>query len=239
MTKELLILPEDEERIWREGGFRVFLSHKSENKREASELKGKLNQLGISCFVAHEDIEPTKEWIEEIEKALYSMDALVALITEKFHDSVWTNQEIGFALGRNVLVISLKMGGDPCGFIGKFQALSCSWDSAHIELVKRYLKHDRTLDAYIDAYIKAVKKCQHFDEANGLSEILPNITKLSDQQARDLISAFNENDQVRWSHGFSGDKPSTYGKGFEFYLNQLSKNIKYEINDFGKIEAKP
>jgi hypothetical protein len=74
--------------------------------------------------VAHEDIHPTLEWQLEIEKALWNMDAFLAVHTVGFRNSIWTQQEIGFALGRGIKVISLKMGEDPTGFISKRQALA-------------------------------------------------------------------------------------------------------------------
>lgn len=239
MSGKRVISPEDEKRIWGEEGFRVFLSHKNEVKAQTAKLKRELKSFGVSCFVAHEDIEPTKAWQDEIENALFSMDTLVALMTEKFHDSNWTDQEVGFALGRGVPIVSLKLERDPYGFLGKFQALSCSWGSAAMEIVKILVKHDQgNNDQLLDAYIKAVKKCENFDEANRLSEILPSITKLSNQQASDLISAFNENDQVRYSYGFLGNDPLKYGNGLVYYLNRLTDH-EYEIADSGKIEAKP
>ena len=64
----------------------------------------------INGFVAHEDIHPTLEWQKEIERALYAMDAFSAIHTPGFSKSTWTQQEIGFAVGRGVKVISLKMG---------------------------------------------------------------------------------------------------------------------------------
>lgn len=67
-------------------------------KKEAAALKDSLSIYGISCFVAHMDIHPTKEWQSEIENALSSMDSLVALMTKDFHNSLWTDQEIGFVL---------------------------------------------------------------------------------------------------------------------------------------------
>jgi hypothetical protein len=103
---------------------RLFISHVSKDKAKALRLKDCLASYSISGFVAHEDIEPTKEWQSEIERALFAMDALVAVHTPGFKDSVWTNQEIGFALGRGVKVISFKIGEDPAGFISKHQALS-------------------------------------------------------------------------------------------------------------------
>jgi hypothetical protein len=78
----------------------------------------------ISGFVAHEDILPTLEWQSEIERALYAMDAFIAIHTPGFSASFWTQQEIGFAVARGAKIISFKMGEDPTGFISKHQALA-------------------------------------------------------------------------------------------------------------------
>jgi hypothetical protein len=59
----------------------------------------------------------------EIERALFSMDAFLAVHTVGFSASCWTQQEIGFAVARGVKIISLKMGEDPTGFISRHQAL--------------------------------------------------------------------------------------------------------------------
>ncbi len=112
--------------IWGEGSLRLFISHLSTNKKEAAELKAALAQFEVAAFVAHEDIEPTRKWQGEIELALNSMHALVALVTPGFHESKWTNQEIGWALGRGLLILPVKSGADPEGFIGSVQALSRS-----------------------------------------------------------------------------------------------------------------
>jgi hypothetical protein len=163
-------------RIWGEG-FRVFLSHKSEVKKETSDLKDRLKVFGISSFVAHEDIHPTKTWQDEIENALASMDAFVALLTEEFHNSDWTDQEVGFALARAVPIIAVRLGKDPYGFIGKFQALSSSWQKAPEDIVKVLLKNDRMLNAYI----QALRHCKSWDAGNSLANVLPGIDKLSKQ----------------------------------------------------------
>lgn len=116
---------QESSRFWVPGYFRLFISHLSENKLKATSLKEGLRKYGISCFVAHEDINPTLEWQEEIEKALSSMDALAAILMPGFGDSKWTDQEIGYALGRDILVIPLRNGLDPYGFIGKLQGVPC------------------------------------------------------------------------------------------------------------------
>src|SRR6516225_1978448 len=106
------------QKIWGDDGYRIFLSHKAEVKREAGALKDKLGLFGATCFVAHEDIQPTKAWQDEIENALKSMDAFVALLTKKYHYSKWTDQEVGFAVCRGVPVIAVRFDIDPYGFIG-------------------------------------------------------------------------------------------------------------------------
>jgi hypothetical protein len=103
--------------------FRLFISHIAKDKDKAMRLKDCLEPYAISAFVAHEDIHPTLEWQSEIERALHAMDAFLAIHTPGFRDSFWTQQEIGFAVGRGVKIISLKMGEDPTGFISKHQAL--------------------------------------------------------------------------------------------------------------------
>ena len=109
---------------WRgQTGFKLFISHISKDKDKATRLKTCLAPYAIGGFVAHEDIHPTLEWQTEIERALFSMDAMVAVHTVGFSQSIWTQQEIGFALGRGTKVISFKMGEDPTGFISKRQAL--------------------------------------------------------------------------------------------------------------------
>lgn len=113
----------EDSRFWIPGYFRLFISHLSEHKLKATRLKGALKKYAISCFVAHEDINPTLEWQIEIEKALASMDALAAILAPGFHESKWTDQEIGYALGREILVVPLRNGLDPYGFIGKLQGV--------------------------------------------------------------------------------------------------------------------
>ena len=49
------------------------------------------------------------------------MDALAAILTPEFSASTWTDHEVGIAVGRGVLVIPIRKGQDPYGFIGKYQ----------------------------------------------------------------------------------------------------------------------
>src|SRR5262245_39848414 len=57
--------------------------------------------------------------------ALRSAEALVALITTGFNGSKWTDQEVGFVMGRGKLVVSVRLDNTaPYGFIGRGQAIN-------------------------------------------------------------------------------------------------------------------
>lgn len=217
-SDERAAAPTAAKRIWGEGTYRLFLSHKTAVKRETSELKKRLEPFGISCFVAHEDILPTKEWQDEIENALLSMDAFVALMTSDFHESQWTDQEVGFALARGVPVVAIKLGLDPYGFLGKFQALSCTWEEAPLRLAKLLIRQPRMLDAYI----ATLPRCSSFDDGNTLAQVLPHIESLTPTQVERVIAAFNGNIELRGSFGFNGAKPRAYGDGLAEHLSRIT-----------------
>jgi len=229
------VAPDAAKRIWGENGeFRIFLSHKSEVKKEAAALGERLRSFGVSCFVAHVDIKPTKEWQDEIESALASMDGFVALLTDKFHESDWTDQEVGFAFARGVPIVAVRMGRDPYGFIGKFQGLASSWETCALELVKILIKHDRMFTAYL----RALRECPIFNVGNMLAGVLPAIDYLNRTQIDEIVSAYNETTELRGCFAFNGKSPFHYGSGLVPHLNRLGAS-KFIFGADGLIEPLP
>lgn len=227
------VSPDATVRVWGESGYRVFLSHKSDVKKKTGELRDQLAAFGISAFVAHESIHPTKEWQDEIENALTTMDAFVALLSKTFHESDWTDQEVGFALAKGVPVIGVKLDRDPYGFLGKFQALKTSWEEASVEIAKLLINEPRMLDSYI----AGLTKCKNYDEGITLARVLPSIAQLSDRQAEKLVAAFNSDSQLRGSWGFNGARPSLYGEGLPYHLKRLT-GVEYAINSSGELHQR-
>ena len=188
------------QRIWKQGHLRVFLSHKAEYKEKATELKYSCLSYGLSCFVAHEDIEPTKEWQAEIELALFSMEVIVLLMTEKFHDSNWTDQEIGVAIGRGVPVISIRLGLDPYGFIGRYQALSGI--EKRSDVLAKYLFDlligNQGLKSRItEALVHCFEQSSSFNEANRLFGLLEKIERATPEIIQRIENAPKSNYEVR------------------------------------------
>ncbi len=193
--------------IWGEGPFHLFLSHLSRDKVVATQLREELVKLGVATFVAHEDIEPTRKWQGEIELALRSMHALAALITPEFHNSRWTNQEIGWALGRGIPVFSIRMGADPSGFIGSEQAISgnpSNIPATASKIAQVLIDHAATQSQMRRGMINAFCKSGSFKEAKELCDHIINFTDFTEKEKEILWIACDSNDQVSGSFGVRG-----------------------------------
>lgn len=196
------------ERLWGNGHhLRIFLSHKATCKQDATNLKQALSDYGIACFVAHEDIEPTKEWQKEIERALFSMDVLVAFLTEDFHESNWTDQEIGVAIGRSIPHITVRLGIDPYGLMGKGQALGgCTLGdpqgmAANIfgVLYGQMLDKSRLFEGALSAYASSGnwKQSEFY-----VTHLLAKFETLTASQVEHVMDAFRKNDKNK--NSFAG-----------------------------------
>lgn len=117
---------------------RVFISHITEKKADAHRLSTNLGLFGFASFVAHEAIKPGREWPMEIQRALRSCDVLVALVSSGFHDSEWTDQEVGWVLGRDLAVVPVSLDKtDPKGFLAFYQAVKRRRNEDDIRLARR------------------------------------------------------------------------------------------------------
>ena len=192
------------DQLWGEGSVRIFISHVAKCRGLARKIQEGLTDFGIASFVAHKDIEPAADWQSEIELALFSMDMLVALLTEGFSESKWTDQEVGVAIGREVPVVSVALGVDPYGFIGKYQAiLGKDIDQILNEILSILFKRDGVRDVANNAFVKNVANADSFDRANFLARYLPMLDQLSPDQEQALVNAFNTNSQVYDAFGFN------------------------------------
>lgn len=194
------VAPETLQRIWGSKHIRVFLSHKAKFSRETSLVKQALARCEIAAFLAHEDIEPTDEWQLEIERALFSMDALVALLSEDFHESDWTDQEIGVAIGRGVPLIAVRLGKDPYGLMGKKQGLGgCNWkDPSTIAVNVFHLLHKRLSDKsrLFECALAAYERSDDWTEsAFNVKHLLSAFETLSPDQVHRVIETYRANGQ--------------------------------------------
>jgi hypothetical protein len=187
--------------IWKPGLVRLFISHRDIHKRAARALADELEGYGLSCFVAHDTIEPRSEWRREILKGLQTMEAMLVFLTDDFAESTWTNQEVGYALGKNVPVISLKLGDkDPPGFISHEQALRARLGDHPTSAKKLYPiigqaigREKRMQDALIQAFVNA----PNFNEAKDrFEQLAETVNQLTEDQVATISEGFATNSQL-------------------------------------------
>ena len=220
------------ESLWGQG-VRIFVSHASDKKEDASELADYLEDHGISVFVAHEDIEPTLEWQREIEKALSTMDGFVALLTTEFKNSDWCGQELGYAVARGVPVLPVRMGRDPYGFIGKIQALNPSNNGVKRWIERKLSDHPRMREVPMrkfTKFIKDVKNSFSYRESIRLSRTLPEFDSLTVEQGDKLAEAINGNPEAFRSWGFSSKRPENGHLNVAEHLTRLT-GTEYALNE--------
>jgi hypothetical protein len=186
-------------RLWITGMFRLFISHVAAHKVAVSSLKSELAVYGVSSFVAHEDIEPSLEWQTEIELALETTDALLAVLTPDFHQSRWTDQEVGVVLGRGRLVVPLRVPEDPYGLMGKFQGLRgdlVAPSPLALRIVDVLLSRNETSMAMRSGLVRGLELANSFARAAEVAAKIVAVTSFTVDQLSRIERAIDENSQV-------------------------------------------
>lgn len=202
-------------RLWPDGMLRLFLSHLAVHKVAVSKLKDELKSRGVAAFVAHEDIEPSLEWRNEIELGLRSMHALAALLTLGFHESNWTDQEMGWALGRGVLVLPVRVGIDPYGFAGKYQGISGSLEQPAVlasSIVEVLLANNQTHGEMRRALVASFTNARSFQMAKSLRALVVQVQDFTDEEKEALRKACVNNEQVKGAFGVTEAIYRAFGK---------------------------
>ena len=178
----------DTSTIWNSGKMKFFISHRDNKKHEAKELAKRLESFGISSFVAHDSIAPMTTWKNEIYKALKTMDAFVCFITKDYYESIWTNQEIGFALAKNVPIFLYSVDKtDPQGFNSDIQAIKLQ-SRLFDCITKHFQNHPHFKRALIDTFIDA--KDGSFAHAKQCFCRIMNL-KFVDTEIDEIVNAIN------------------------------------------------
>jgi hypothetical protein len=132
----------------------------------------------MDAFVAHDTIEPTREWQRMIEAALGSCDALAVFLTNDFVESKWCDQEVGYCIARRVPIVPVKLEADPHGFIAKYQAATPErgTDSWVADAIFRALtRHAGAIYALAGPIVARYLASGSFDGARGNFELLQQV----------------------------------------------------------------
>lgn len=184
---------------WKPNYARVFLSHSAAHRQFVGNVADELAVVGIHGFVAHDTLTYSKPWQMQIEQALRTMQAFVALVHSEFNDSAWCHQEVGWALGRRVPLFAVRLGVDPAGFPGRDQWPSCagqkpkdvsdvisSWVSAVPELGT----------TVVDGLLSALQEAGNYFDAGAAASRIAALGSLTDDQFRRIDEIWWSNDQL-------------------------------------------
>jgi len=192
--------------MWRSGMVRLFLSHSAIQKSFIADVANELAVVGIHGFVAHDAMEYSKPWQEQIEKALRSMEVFVAIVHPEFVDSAWCHEEVGWALGRRVPLYVVRMGNDPNGFTGRDQWPSGFGKSAKeiAALIHSWVATVPELGAsIIDSLFKELAAAGDYWSAGAAAARVAALGSLSDED-------FSRLNEIWWSNNqlYGGVLPS-------------------------------
>ena len=206
---------------------KIFMSYSTENKSMVGELKSNLESLGFEVFIAHEDIEPSRQWQDVIVENIISSDVFIPVLTKIFKTSDWTDQETGIAFYNKKLIIPLHIEIVPYGFIGRYQDLKINidhLDEAAIEILETIRNHKPDFNNRItSSVIERFEKSTSYREAAIQSRVIAHMKKLSHEEVNKISRAIISNDQIHGSWGAASN--------IRFFLSTYSKYLDKENHE--------
>lgn len=190
--------------LFKGNGVRVFLSHLSRHRQLVGDVSTWLNSYGIESFVAHDTIEPSKEWQAVIEAGLAECDAMIVFLHAGFKESTWCDQEVGWALGRHIPLLPLNFDQNPHGFMGKFQALPCTRTGQTLhptviasQIADWLVRDGRLQPRMAETLTRAFRNSASYNQTRELAARLDMVSGYTDAQLDLVQEAVEKNDQVR------------------------------------------
>jgi hypothetical protein len=201
-TKALIAKP------WGNNPVAVFLSHRHEDAQFASGLRTQLMQYwGMDAFVAHSSLDGGKKWRDGIRAALAQCHYFVAILHDKFHESQWCDQEAGWAMGRNIPVMPVRLaafsGHRRDGFLEEYQDVTLDLTKPEPErflaqrILEAVLNEPRTHALGLDALAEAFVSSRNFAQTDVLWLLVKKWeADLEARHLRRLEYAVGNNDQI-------------------------------------------
>jgi hypothetical protein len=224
---------------------KIFLSYSNEDKDLAGKIKKGMEDYGLDVFLAHEDVKPSSEWMEAIHEELNLCNVFIPILTDCFNESLWTDQETGFAVARSVYIIPLKINVDPHGFIGKIHALSFdvnNIEDSNMKIISLIASNCNVGVLFRDALVNKFGKSENYKEAENNTKRLIKFVPYNEQQIRNVIDRTMNNYQILDCFFAKKNLPNfvrKYGENIESdIINDFEKKLKdsnaYNLEKFKK-----
>lgn len=176
----------------------AFISYQTTDKHIAGRVKELLESIGITSFLAHEDIDVSEEWrlkiLEEIRKA----GIFLCILSKDYFASSWCVQESGIAAFReDMTIIPLSLDGSiPQGFFSNIQSIKITTEQLDLPaLFPGLAKHD--FEGTTNEIIRRIGRSSSFRGAeDNFQTLLPYLGRLTPDQNKDLLERSARNKQI-------------------------------------------
>jgi hypothetical protein len=185
---------------WAHGQLKLFVGHLAIHQEFVGQVGNALLADGVSAFIAHTSIEPSKEWELVIESALRTCDAMAVFLHRGFHASKWCDQEVGFGLARRVPTLPIIIDETPYGFMSKYQAIKgrdLNAGQLAIKITDWLMATPTAQAAMTEGLVTALERSGTYDRTRRLIALLKTVPRFTPQQLERLSQAVQVNDQVR------------------------------------------
>lgn len=175
----------------------AFMSYQTEERQVAAGAAGLLETLGIRSFMAHEHIEVSVQWRDEILRQIGLADLFVPILSQRYYASIWCKQESGIAAFRRMTIIPLSLDGSiPLGAINHIQSsLLQNGQATYQQIFPGLAAHDIAFT--IDAGTRLVAGSRSFRSAeHHFQLLLPYLNRATDAQIVELLNVSQRNGQV-------------------------------------------
>jgi hypothetical protein len=211
---------------------RAFISYSVEEKEFGGAVKQVLENLGVECFLAHEDIQVSEEWKSRIIQELKEVDVFVTLLSAKFKASNWCSHELGFIVSRpEVLIVPLTIDRTtPYGFISHIQGQYVSDVALISGIIEELLYRKRPRDM-IPIQIGRVRSAGSFRGAEvAVRPLVPHFAIFTEQEVADFAAAAVGNYEV-WDAGRCRTEylPQFVSKNRTRIPDALKKELKEKV----------
>ncbi|EOG7766869.1 toll/interleukin-1 receptor domain-containing protein, partial [Vibrio parahaemolyticus] len=117
-------------------------------------------------------------------------------LMDGFKESNWCDQEVGVAVGRDVLIIPVRKGLDPYGFIGKYQGIQAANKSvAEVAdaIFRTLVKSPKTNAKILSALSSAISQATDVEDALDKVRIMKSIDSIPTEILENLKQQVSEN----------------------------------------------
>lgn len=175
----------------------AFMSYQTENRAVAARVSDLLATLGIQAFMAHEHIEVSMQWRDEILRQIGLADLFVPILSQHYYQSIWCKQESGIAAFRRITLIPLSIDGSiPQGAISHIQSTRIDPNAPTYANIfpGLALNHVAFL---ISAIIQMIAQSHSYRNAESNFDLIaPYLNRATDAQIVELLTVSFRNSQV-------------------------------------------